>query len=72
MFTAISISDALDSLFSVWLTDSMPYKRKRDYRKSHAAWYSAKYRTEEEFREAEAKRKAGWYAEKASDPGWLA
>ena len=50
----------------------MPYKRKRDYRKSHAAWYSAKYRTEEEFREAEAKRKAGWYAEKASDPGWLA
>ena len=50
----------------------MPFKRKKDYRRSHAAWYSARYRTEEDFREAEAKRKADWYALRASDPAWLA
>jgi hypothetical protein len=50
----------------------MPYKRKDDYRENHAAWYSEKYRTEKEFRDAESKRKAEWYALKASDPAWLA
>lgn len=30
------------------------------------------YQTSQAHRDAEAKRKAAWYAEKASDPAWLA
>ena len=30
------------------------------------------YRVSEEFRKAEARRKADWYAARASDPKWLA
>jgi len=40
--------------------------------KFHAEWYAMRYRTDGAFRVAESKRKASWYAEKASDPAWLA
>ncbi len=50
----------------------MPYNDPEDFRKQHAAWYIARYRTVRKFKTAEAKRKAAWYALRASDPAWLA
>jgi len=50
----------------------MPFRKKADYRKNHTVWYMGRYWTDEEFRQAEAKRKADWYALQASDPAWLA
>ena len=50
----------------------MPFKRKADYREYHTGYMRELYQSSEEFRQAEAKRKADWYALRASDPAWLA
>ena len=42
------------------------------YREYHTIYMRELYRVSQEFREAEAKRKADWYALRASDPAWLA
>lgn len=46
----------------------MPYKATADYREQHAGWYAARYGASAKFRRAEAKRKADWYAARASEP----
>ncbi|MEI6035078.1 MAG: hypothetical protein WCS65_12470 [Verrucomicrobiae bacterium] len=50
----------------------MPYAAHGDWQAHHAEWYRARYRVDGEFRQVEAKRKATWYAMRASDPAWLA
>jgi len=50
----------------------MPYKKIADWKTAHREWYIDRYHTDPKFQRAEAKRKADWYAAKASDPAWLA
>lgn len=50
----------------------MPFAKTSDYRAAHADWYISRYRTDRKFQKLEAKRKADWYAARASDPAWLA
>lgn len=50
----------------------MPYKNPKDWKAAHREWYVERYNTDRKFQRAEAKRKADWYAAKASDPAWLA
>ena len=50
----------------------MPYADQKDWSSRHAEWYIGRYHADPAFKEAEAKRKADWYATRASDPAWLA
>jgi hypothetical protein len=49
-----------------------PAKRKTYATRYNRKSYASRYRESVKFRTSEAKRKALWYAEKASDPAWLA
>ena len=49
-----------------------PKKRKTYANRYNRESYAERYAGSDRFRDAEAKRKAAWYAEKASDPAWLA
>ena len=49
-----------------------PKKRKTYATRYNRKSYASRYRESVKFRTSEAKRKAAWYAEKASDPAWLA
>lgn len=49
-----------------------PQKRKTYATRYNRKSYAERYGASQRFRDAEAKRKAAWYAEKASDPAWLA
>jgi len=49
-----------------------PKKRKTYATRYNRKSYAQRYTSNQRFRDAEAKRKALWYAEKASDPAWLA
>jgi hypothetical protein len=50
----------------------MPYKKIADWKTAHREWYIDRYHTDPKFQRSEAKRKADWYAARASDPAWLA
>jgi hypothetical protein len=50
----------------------MPYKEYADWKAVHREWYIDRYHSDSKFQRAEAKRKADWYAARASDPAWLA
>jgi hypothetical protein len=50
----------------------MPYAQTADYKTAHREWYLERYHADRKFQKAEAKRKADWYAARASDPAWLA
>ena len=52
--------------------DRMPYAKTADYRRAHAGRYAAIYREDKAFRKSESRRKADWYAGRATDPAWLA
>ena len=49
-----------------------PQKRKAYATRHNRESYATRYGASQRFRDAEAKRKAAWYAEKVSDPAWLA
>ena len=51
---------------------SDPKARKKYATRYNRESYANRYRESVKFRTSEAKRKALWYAEKASDPAWLA
>ncbi len=50
----------------------MPYAKPADWKVAHREWYIDRYHADPKFQRAESKRKADWYAAKASDPAWLA
>lgn len=50
----------------------MPYANPKDWKAAHREWYVERYNTDPKFQQAEAARKADWYAARASDPAWLA
>ena len=49
-----------------------PTKRKQFLRQYLREYEGNLYRTSQAHRDSESKRKAEWYALKASDPAWLA